>query len=345
MSLTRWYLCPSALAHRTTVSTVENRTRRRSSRGAHVCRLAPPRCCRRHCVCLSARRTPTPRHAADLRSNRYDRAGSSSACSSLPGRAMPPGCGRLHTSVTRRLQDLAVLLLGPVSVHGLCPVDLPREPARHRGVPAALQRQALPHGHSRQVSRSTLADANETRLAHLRRLRPDPDPRRPDHSMWANPGLDLDTRSTPWTPPPSTCACRCFPGRSSAQAQGAVKMHTLLDLRGNIPAFIRITDGKLHDVNILDQLLPEAGAFYVMDRGYSTSSASTAALRQRRSSSRVPKRNFISSDVYSHPVDKTTGVQCDQTVISDVVLLGQGYPTHCAASATTTPRRTSGWCS
>ena len=71
-----------------------------------------------------------------------------------------------------------------------------------------------------------------------------------------------------WTRPPSTFVCRCSPGARFRKHKAAVKMHTLLDLHGNIPTFIRITDGTVHDVNILDEILPEAGAFYVMDRGY-----------------------------------------------------------------------------
>src|SRR5215471_9060898 len=73
---------------------------------------------------------------------------------------------------------------------------------------------------------------------------------------------------TPWIRPLSTCACRYSHGPNSASTKPPVKMHTLLDLHGNIPTFISITDGKVHDVNILDEILPEAGAFYVMDRGY-----------------------------------------------------------------------------
>ena len=71
-----------------------------------------------------------------------------------------------------------------------------------------------------------------------------------------------------WIRLPSICVWRCFRGRSFGEHKAAVKMHTLLDLHGNIPTFIRVTDGKVHDVNILDEIMPEAGAFYVMDRGY-----------------------------------------------------------------------------
>ena len=76
------------------------------------------------------------------------------------------------------------------------------------------------------------------------------------------------TRSMPWTPPPSTCACRCSRGPSSARTKAAIKLHTLLDLRGNIPRLSTFPTARLHDVNILDLLLIEPGAFYIMDRGY-----------------------------------------------------------------------------
>jgi len=72
----------------------------------------------------------------------------------------------------------------------------------------------------------------------------------------------------PWTPTTIDLCLSLFPWAKFRQRKAAVKMHTLLDLHGNIPTFIRITDGKVHDVNILDEILPEAGAFYVMDRGY-----------------------------------------------------------------------------
>ena len=103
-------------------------------------------------------------------------------------------------------------------------------------------------------------------------------------------------------------------------------MHTLLDLRGNIPTFIGITDGKVHDVNMLDQILPEAGAFYVMDRGYVdferlyvfTLSAAFFVVRT--------KSNVVLQRRYSHPVDKTTGVRSDHTVILTAIDSAKAYP-------------------
>jgi hypothetical protein len=96
--------------------------------------------------------------------------------------------------------------------------------------------------------------------------------------------------------------------------KAAVKMHTLLDLRGSIPAFIHISDGKMHDVHALDMLLIEAGAFYIMDRGY----LDFARLYAMHQSAAIfvtrAKSNMNARRVYSAPVDKTTGLVCDQTI-------------------------------
>jgi len=106
-----------------------------------------------------------------------------------------------------------------------------------------------------------------------------------------------------------------FPWAPFRATKAAVKMHTLLDLRGNIPSFIHISDGKLHEVNILDQLLPEPGAFYIMDRGfldfarlYRFHEVGSFFVIRGKSNLKVKRR-------YSHPVDRTTGLICDQTVI------------------------------
>ena len=129
-----------------------------------------------------------------------------------------------------------------------------------------------------------------------------------------------------WTRQPSICAWRCFRGPGSGKRKAAVKMHTLLDLRGNIPTFIRVTDGKVHDVNMLDEIMPEAGAFYVMDRGYIdferlfvlTLSSAFFVVRT--------KSNVLLQRRYSHPVDKSTGVRSDQTVILSSFDSASAYP-------------------
>jgi len=106
-----------------------------------------------------------------------------------------------------------------------------------------------------------------------------------------------------------------FPWAPFRSTKAAIKLHTLLDLRGNIPTFIHISDGKMHEVNILDQLVPEPGAFYVMDRGfidferlYRFHEAGSFFVTRGKSNLRAQRR-------YSHPVDRSTGLICDQTVV------------------------------
>ena len=117
-----------------------------------------------------------------------------------------------------------------------------------------------------------------------------------------------------------------FPWARFRKTKGAVKLHTLLDLRGSIPAFIEITDGKVHDVNILDTLATEPGSFYVMDRGYLDFERlhtlhQTAAFFVTRA-----KSNTQSKRLYSHSVDKSTGLQCDQTILLTGYYAAKDYP-------------------
>jgi IS4 transposase len=117
-----------------------------------------------------------------------------------------------------------------------------------------------------------------------------------------------------------------FPWAKFRQQKAAVKMHTLLDLRGNIPPFIRISDGKLHDVNILDELVHEPGAFYIMDRGYLdfdrqygvTANAAFFVTRAKEQV-RLTRR-------YSHPVDKAAGIRSDHTVVLTTLGSAKVYP-------------------
>lgn len=116
-----------------------------------------------------------------------------------------------------------------------------------------------------------------------------------------------------------------FPWAPFRETKAAVKLHTLLDLRGNIPSFIHISDGKLHEVHILDELLPEAGAFYVMDRGY-TDFARLFQLHQAGSFFVIrAKSNLKIQRRYSHPVDRSTGLICDQTMFLTGFYASQDY--------------------
>ena len=105
-----------------------------------------------------------------------------------------------------------------------------------------------------------------------------------------------------------------------------MKLHTLLDLRGAIPSFIHISDGKLHDVNVLDVLIPEPGAFYVMDRGYLDFERLYRLDQARSFFVTRAKSNFRFKRVYSRPVDRSTGLLCDQEIDLVVFYSQQGYP-------------------
>jgi len=117
-----------------------------------------------------------------------------------------------------------------------------------------------------------------------------------------------------------------FPWAKFRKRKGAVKLHTLLDLRGSIPTVIFITHGKVHDVNILDRLAVEAGAIYVMDRAY-VDFARLHRIRQHMGFFVTrAKSNFRFRRLYSHPVDKSTGLKCDQTIVLEGFYSKRDYP-------------------
>ena len=178
-----------------------------------------------------------------------------------------------------------------------------------------------------KVARSTLGDANET---HDWRIYADFAQvligiARPLHVR--DPiGVDLSQSLYALDSTTIDLCLSLFPWAKFRKHKGAVKMHTLLDLHGNIPTFISITEGKVHDVNILDEIMPEAGAFYVMDRGYVdferlyvfTLSSAFFVVRT--------KSNVILQRRYSHPVDRATGVRSDNTVILTAFGSASVYP-------------------
>jgi hypothetical protein len=178
-----------------------------------------------------------------------------------------------------------------------------------------------------KVARSTLADANELRdwriyaefaQVLIRIARP----------LYARDpiGVDLDQSLYALDSTTIDLCLSLFPWAKFRKHKAAVKMHTLLDLHGNIPTFIRITDGQVHDVNILDEILPEAGAFYVMDRGYiDFERLYTFALCSAFFVVRT-KENVLLQRRYSHSVDKSTGVRSDHTVILTAIESAKAYP-------------------
>jgi transposase len=117
-----------------------------------------------------------------------------------------------------------------------------------------------------------------------------------------------------------------FPWAHFRQTKAAIKLHTLLDLRGNIPTFIHITDGRSHDVHILDVLLPEAGSFYMMDRGYLDFARLYAMHRHCAFFVIRAKSNLKFRRIYSHPIDKSTGLRCDQTIKLTGFYTGKDFP-------------------
>jgi len=201
-----------------------------------------------------------------------------------------------------------------------------------RDIEACLSAQAskLYHmGLREAVARSTLADANEGRdwriwheLAQLliRRAR----------HLYADESFAVDLDSTVYALDSTTInlCLAVFPWAHYCSTQAAVKMHTLLDLRGNIPSFIHVSDGKLHDVNVLDLLVPEPGAFYVMDRGY-IDYARLYVLHQAAAFFVTrAKSNLDARRVYSAPADRAAGVICDQTIAFNGHYAARDYPEH-----------------
>ncbi len=178
-----------------------------------------------------------------------------------------------------------------------------------------------------KVARSTLADANES---HDWRIYADfaqvlISIARPLYA--SDPiGVDLDESLYALDSTTIDLCLSLFPWAKFRKHKAAIKMHTLLDLHGNIPTFIGITDGKVADVNILDEIFPEAGAFYVMDRGYIDFERLYVFTLCSAFFVRRAKSNVLLQRRYSHSVDKTTGVRSDHTVILTALDSAKAYP-------------------
>ena len=191
----------------------------------------------------------------------------------------------------------------------------------------SLQNKLYHMGIRGKVSRSTLSDANEKRdwriyadfaivLIHIAR------------NLYINDDFGVELDNTVYALDSTTIdlCLSLFPWARFRKRKGAVKMHTLLDLRGNIPSFIEITDGKVHDVNILDDLIPEPGSFYIMDRAYIDFSrlhvlTQCSAFFVIRAKTNLQFRRF-----YSHNIDKSTGLRCDQTIVLTGINSSKEYP-------------------
>ena len=205
-----------------------------------------------------------------------------------------------------------------------------RESLRDIEVCLSAQSAKLYHmGLRQEIKRSTLADANEARdwrihaafAEHLIALA---------RKLYVDDSIGFELANTAYALDSTTIdlCLSVFPWAPFRTTKAAVKMHTLLDLRGNIPTFIHISEGKLHDVNVLDVLVPEAGAIYVMDRGYvdferlhAMHQASAFFVTRAKSNTRLRR-------VYSAQVDRDTGIICDQTVALVGYYSRRDYPVH-----------------
>jgi len=191
----------------------------------------------------------------------------------------------------------------------------------------SLQGKLYHMGFHGRVSRWTLADANESRdwriFADFAQV-----PISIARPLYAHDPMAVELEQSLYTLDSTTIdlCLSLFPWARFRQHKAAVKMHALLDLHGNIPAFLRVTDGQVHDVNILDEFLPEAGAFYVMDRGYIdferlfifTLCSAFSVVRN--------KQSVLLQRRYSHPVDPATGLRSDHTVILTALASAKVYP-------------------
>ena len=178
-----------------------------------------------------------------------------------------------------------------------------------------------------RISRSTLADANEAidwriyadfAQVLIAIARP----------MYAAESLGFDLDGTVYALDSTTIdlCLSVFPWARFQATKGAVKMHTLLDLRGSIPTFIEVSDGKRHDVNVLDQIVPEAGSFYVIDRGYLDFQRLAVFHRCGAFFVTRTKTGVLLRRRYSRPVDKSTGLRSDHTVMLTSAASLKNYP-------------------
>jgi len=191
----------------------------------------------------------------------------------------------------------------------------------------AMHRKLYHMGIHCKVSRSTLADANENRdwriyadfaqiLIHIAR----------DLYQDEDFGIELDDTVYALDSTTIDLCLSLFSWAAFRQKKGAIKLHTLLDLRGNIPSFIKITDGKVHDVNILDELFPESGSFYIMDRAYIDFERLYAFTQASAFFVTRSKINLNFRRLYSRPIDKSTGLRCDQIITLTGIESSNCYP-------------------
>jgi hypothetical protein len=177
-----------------------------------------------------------------------------------------------------------------------------------------------------RIARSTLADANENRDWRIyadfaQTLIAQARPFYQNESF----GVELDNTAYALDSTTIDLCLSLFPWAGFRKTKGAVKLHTLLNLRGNIPEFIHISTGKMHDVNVLDILAAQTGAFYVMDRGYVDFARLHVIHMAQAFFVTRAKRRLLYKRRYSHPVEKDSGLRCDQTIVLSGVIAAKAY--------------------
>ncbi|MGV0952521.1 MAG: IS4 family transposase [Azonexus sp.] len=205
-----------------------------------------------------------------------------------------------------------------------------RESLRDIEVCLSAQAAKLYHmGFRQEIKRATLADANEKRdwrihAEFAQRLITQA------RKLYAGDSLAFELENTAYALDSTTIdlSLSLFAWAPFRTTKAAVKMHTLLDLRGSIPSFIHISDGKLHDVNVLDVLVPEAGAIYVMDRGYLDFARLYAMNQASAFFVTRAKSNMDARRIYSANTDRSTGIICDQTIGLNGYKTSRDYPAH-----------------
>jgi len=203
-----------------------------------------------------------------------------------------------------------------------------RESLRDIEVCLSAQAEKLYHmGFRKPVKRSTLADANERRdwrifadfaqvlIRHAR-------------TLYANDALEIDLDAMVYALDSTTIdlCLSLFDWAPFRSTKAAIKLHTLIDLHGPIPSFIHISDGKMHDVNALDLIAYERGAYYVLDRGYVDFERLHVVHRAGSFFVTRAKRGMATRRLYSHPTDRSTGLICDQTIVLEGFYAHQDYP-------------------
>ncbi len=191
----------------------------------------------------------------------------------------------------------------------------------------AMQPKLYHCGIRGKVSRTTLAKANENRdwqiYAEFAQVLINK-----ARKLYANEDFGLQLKRTTYALDSTTIdlCLSLFPWAKFRKHKAAVKLHTLMDLKGSIPTFIRITDGKVHDVNILDDLILEPGAIYIMDRGYLDFARLYTFTQNLSIFITRPKSNFDYRRLYYQEVDKASGLRCDQTIRLNGFYASQDYP-------------------